>query len=163
MAITQRAGVRIELPGWDTLHICALVLDLNGTVATDGSLVPGVAERVRALLPHVDVFLLTADTLGTAGAVAQELGCELLVLETGREAEQKRDWVRQLGTDRVMAIGNGVNDALMLKEAVLGIAVIGQEGAAVPALLAADVVVPAITDALDLLLRPARLVATLRR
>lgn len=163
MDAVQRAGVRIELPGWDTLHICAVMLDLNGTVSTDGSLIPGVAERVRALLSYVGVFLLTADTLGTAGAVARELGCELLVLERGREAEQKRDWVRRLGADRVAAIGNGANDALMLKEAVLGIAVIGQEGTAVPALLAADVVVPAITDALDLLLRPARLAATLRR
>ncbi|MGC8825614.1 MAG: HAD family hydrolase [Anaerolineae bacterium] len=159
----ERAGVHIELPGQGALIIRALVLDLNGTVTTDGVLIPGVAERVRALLPFMDVFLVTADTLGTAGAVAQELGCELHVLERGREAEQKRDWVRQLGAGHAAAIGNGANDALMLKEVALGIAVIGREGAAVPALLAADVVVPDIRDALDLFLRPARLTATLRR
>lgn len=161
--MTGHAGVYIELPGQGALTIRALVLDLNGTVTTDGALIPGVAERVCALLPRVDVFLVTADTLGTAGAVAQELGCALYVLERGREAEQKRDWVRQLGAGHTAAIGNGANDVLMLKEAALGIAVIGQEGTAVPALLAADVVVPDIRDALDLLLRPARLTATLRR
>jgi len=161
--MAERAGVHIELPGQGNLNIRALVLDLNGTVTTDGSLIPGVAERVRALSPLVEVFLVTADTLGTAGAVAQTLGCELHVLERGREAEQKRDWVRQLGAGRTAAIGNGANDALMLEEAALGIAVIGREGTAVQALLAADLVVPDIRDALDLLLRPARLTATLRR
>lgn len=161
--MTERAGIRIELPGQGNLTIRALVLDLNGTVTTDGSLTPGVVERVRALLPFVEVFLATADTLGTASAIAQELGCELLALERGGEAEQKRDWVRQIGAGHTAAIGNGANDALMLQEAALGIAVIGPEGAAVPALLAADVVVPDIRDALDLLARPARLIATLRR
>lgn len=161
--MTERAGIHIELPGQNTITIHTLVLDLNGTVTADGSLIPGVKERVQALKPLLKVFLLTADTLGTAGAIAQELGCELQVLERGREAEQKRDWVRQAGAGHAAAIGNGANDALMLKEAVLGIAVIGPEGIAVPALLAADVVVPDIRDALDLLLRPARLIATLRR
>ncbi len=161
--MTERAGIRIELPGQGDLTIRALVLDLNGTVTTDGSLVPGVVERVRALQPFVEIFLVTADTLRTASTIAQELGCELLVLERGEEAEQKRHWVRQIGAGHTAAIGNGANDALMLQEAALGIAVIGPEGAAVPALLAADVVVPDIRDALDLLARPARLIATLRR
>ncbi len=163
MQTDEPAGVRIALPGRDALTIRILVLDLNGTVAADGALIAGVAERVRSLHPYVEVFLLTADTLGTAGAAAEELGCALLVLERGEEAEQKRDWVRRLGASQVMAIGNGANDALMLQEAALGVAVIGPEGTAVPAIMAADIVVPNICDALDLLLKPARLVATLRR
>jgi soluble P-type ATPase len=50
----------------------------------------------------------------------------------------------------------------MLKEAILGIAVIQEEGAAVESLVAADIVTRSILDALDLLLRPLRLTATLR-
>jgi soluble P-type ATPase len=61
-----------------------------------------------------------------------------------------------------VAIGNGRNDALMLKRAALGIAVVQTEGAATAALLAADLVTPGIIEVLDLLLHPDRLRATLR-
>jgi soluble P-type ATPase len=50
----------------------------------------------------------------------------------------------------------------MVKEAALGIAVIEKEGAAVETLLAADIVCGNILDALELLLNPKRLIATLR-
>ncbi len=63
---------------------------------------------------------------------------------------------------RVVAIGNGRNDRMMLDAAALGIAVCGAEGAAAETLEAADIVVGRIVDALDLLLHPKRLVATLR-
>jgi soluble P-type ATPase len=49
----------------------------------------------------------------------------------------------------------------MLREAALGVAVLGPEGLAVRALAAADVVVASI-DALVLLRSPKRLIATLR-
>jgi soluble P-type ATPase len=51
----------------------------------------------------------------------------------------------------------------MLEAAALGIAVLGDEGLATEALQAADVVAGSIVQALDLLIRPARLVATHRR
>ena len=50
----------------------------------------------------------------------------------------------------------------MLLAAALGIVVVQREGASVQALMAADVVVPDIRTALDLLAYPQRLVATLR-
>lgn len=62
----------------------------------------------------------------------------------------------------MVAVGNGANDARMLERAALGIAVLGPEGLALSCLQAADVVVPDILAALDLLLFPRRLVATLR-
>jgi soluble P-type ATPase len=51
----------------------------------------------------------------------------------------------------------------MLREAALGIAVVGPEGLAGGALPAADVVVASINDALGLLVNSKRLIATLRR
>lgn len=74
----------------------------------------------------------------------------------------KADFVRHLGQDRTVAIGNGRNDEAMLRLAVLGIAVIGPEGAATSAVLAADVACVAILDALDLLLDERTLASTLR-
>jgi soluble P-type ATPase len=50
----------------------------------------------------------------------------------------------------------------MLGEAALGIAVVGPEGAASASLAAADVVCGSILVALDLLLEPRALAATLR-
>ena len=50
----------------------------------------------------------------------------------------------------------------MLSAASLGIVVMGTEGTAIRALLAADIVVRGILDGLGLLCDPIRLVATLR-
>ena len=50
----------------------------------------------------------------------------------------------------------------LLKAAALGIAVVQEEGAAAETMMAADVVSPDIVSALNLLVSPLRLVATLR-
>jgi P-type E1-E2 ATPase len=123
-----------------------------------------VAEAVSALSAELEVVVVTADTHGTADELIEPLGLKHVhIVPRGGEAEAKLDLVDELGSDRVVAIGNGANDELMLRDAALGIAVIGAEGAAQPALAAADVVVTNIEDALGLLLEPRRLMATLRR
>nr|MBN1229125.1 ATPase P [Anaerolineae bacterium] len=63
----------------------------------------------------------------------------------------------------VVVIGNGGNDAGMLRVAAISIAVLDREGLNTESLQAADIVVTSALDALDLLLKPKRLVATLRR
>jgi len=89
----------------------------------------------------LDVQLVSADTFGRLDNVAARLGVRAKRLEGGRpETAQKADVVRQLDADRDHALGNGANDADMLREAALGIAVVGPEGLAVGALAAADVV-----------------------
>jgi soluble P-type ATPase len=70
--------------------------------------------------------------------------------------------VQRLGAGRTAAIGNGRNDEAMLRAAALGMAVVGPEGAATAAMLAADLVTNSVVDALDLLLDPATLASTLR-
>ena len=63
----------------------------------------------------------------------------------------------------MIAIGQGANDALMLQTAKVGVCVLSQEGTAVETLLSADLLVPNILNALELLEKPLRLVATLRK
>jgi P-type E1-E2 ATPase len=155
--------IRLEIPGWSTYELEHLVLDLNGTVALDGQVLPGVAERLAALSPHLFIHLVTADTHGQAEETSRRLGSQLVRIEPKREAGQKQALAERLGAGQVVAIGNGANDARMLSAAALGIAILGQEGLAVETLRAADVVVARIEDGLDLLLEPQRLVATLRR
>ncbi len=62
-----------------------------------------------------------------------------------------------------MAIGNGTNDQLLLKDAALGIGVIQQEGIAIASLTTADIAVTSCLAALDLLRNPQRVIATLRQ
>jgi soluble P-type ATPase len=76
--------------------------------------------------------------------------------------QAKEAYLRALGPEQCVAIGNGRNDRLMLTAAALGIAIVQGEGAAVQTLLAADVVAPDTQTALAQLLAPKRLVATLR-
>jgi P-type E1-E2 ATPase len=153
----------LDVLGWRKLELAYLVLDVNGTLAVDGALIDGVAERVAALRDSLDICLLTADTHGLSAEVAQILGVRLERIQAGNEAAQKQEFVERLGAEHVVAMGNGANDAGMLRAADLGIAVMGGEGLAVAAMQNADIVVANIADGLDLLVRPNRLLATLRR
>ena len=154
--------IHLDIPGRGILELEHLVLDLNGTIALDGKALAGLPELLGALSESLTVHLVTADTQGQAVGIAGQLGVGLVLVTPGDESDQKRALVERLGAERVVAIGNGANDVGMLQAAALGIAVLGPEGLAVEALQAADVVAT-IQDALYLLLRPRRLVATLRK
>ena len=152
----------IDIPGNKSLTLSNLVLDYNGTLAIDGSLIPGVEERLNQLAENLAIYVVTADTFGKAAEKLQNINCKLTVLGKGNQQQQKAGFIKKLGAQQVAAIGNGLNDALMLETAVLGVAVIQQEGASVTTLQKADVVFNNINDALDLLQNPLRLKATLR-
>ena len=154
--------LQVDIPSRGLLRLEYLVLDVNGTIALDGQLLSGVGARLGQLSGSFDVWLVSADTQGTLTELATALQAKAQRLQSGDEAAQKAALVDELGTERVVAIGNGANDAAMLQRAALGIAVLGGEGLATACLAAADVVVPSIESALDLLLYPRRLVATLR-
>lgn len=152
----------IDIPGYGDLALEHLVLDMNGTIALDGALLPGVGEALTALDGIVRPLIITADTRGAAVAVGERLGVEVRVIGGEWEAGEKLAVVEELGVDGVVAIGNGANDHLMLKTCALGICVVGPEGAARSAVDAADVLVGSIEVALGLLADPQRLRATLR-
>ena len=154
--------LELNVPGLGRLELGHLVLDLNGTIALDGQVLPAVAERLAKLSSQLTIHLLSADTRGLAADTARHLGVHLARVTPGDEAAQKRKFVERLGQRSVVAVGNGANDQQMLEAASLGIAVLGGEGLAASTLFAADVVVGNIQDAFDLLLNPQRLVATLR-
>ena len=155
--------ISVEVPGVDTFSIEHVVLDVNGTIALDGTIAGGVPERVALLTESATVWMITADTHGVAAETAARLGVSVEIITPGAEDAQKTEFVRRLGARGVVAVGNGANDAGMLGEAAIGVCVIGPEGASGRAVAAADVVVTSIDDALDLLVSPRRLVATLRR
>jgi P-type E1-E2 ATPase len=156
--------IQVDLPGHQPITIKYLVLDLNGTIAVDGILINGVSERILELKSNLEIYLISADTFGTAREIADQLGITLEKMKLGqKESPQKAQYVLQLGRELVAAIGNGANDDLMLKAARIGIAVIGPEGAYSPTAKSAAILTTNILDALDLLRYPKRLTATLRK
>ena len=154
--------LKVDIPSRGLLRLKHLVLDVDGTIALDGQPIPGVRERLDRLSETLTLWLVSADTQGTLAQLATELKAQVRLLHTGDEAAQKAARVDELGAERVVAIDNGANDAVMLQRAALGIAVLGGEGLATACLTAADLVAPDIVTALDLLLFPRRLIATLR-
>ncbi|MBN1103463.1 MAG: ATPase P [Deltaproteobacteria bacterium] len=154
--------IEISVPGGKTLLLSFLVLDYNGTMACDGRLIQGVRDRLEKLSSGVEIHVLTADTFGSVRDELTGIPCRLTVIPKDDQAQAKADFIRGLGVGHTVAVGNGRNDQLMLQEAVLGIATLQEEGAAPGTLFAADVVTHSILDALDLLLFPIRMTATLR-
>jgi P-type E1-E2 ATPase len=155
--------IELNIPGRGQFQLDHLVSDVNGTLALDGQLLEGLARNIRSLRDRLEIHLLTADTHGKQAAIDLQLGLQAVRISPGDEAGQKAAYVRRLGASRVVAIGQGANDAAMLKEAALGICVQSAEGAAVDTLMAADIFVPDIFTALELLEKPLRIVATLRK
>jgi len=155
--------IEVDIPGWKQLRLTTLVLDVNGVIARDGQLLNEAGRRVVDLRDQIDVHLLSADTHGRLDSIATQLTVTAKRVTAGDEAEQKASYVRRLGSSGVVAIGNGMNDVGMLKEAALAIAVMDQEGLAVPAMIASHIVTDSVYEALDLLKHATRLIATLRR
>ena len=152
----------LDIPGFGQVKLEHLVSDFTGTLAVDGKLLPGVKERLNRISEFLKVHILTADTFGMAKAELNGINCEVHILEGNDHDVQKEDYVKKLGADMVIAMGNGNNDRKMLRAAKIGIAVSLKEGCAADAFKSADIMVTSTADALDLLLNTKRLKATLR-
>jgi soluble P-type ATPase len=161
--VSGPAVITFDIPGFAQVRLEHLVLDFNGTLARDGTLLPGVRELIASLAESLQVHVVTADTFGRAAAELGGLPLKLTVLAAGDDqAQAKLDYVKALGAAGVVAVGNGRNDRLMLHAAEISMAVIQREGAAAATVCAADIVATSIRDALELLTNAGRLTATLR-
>jgi soluble P-type ATPase len=158
--------IRLEIPGFGSLALSYLVLDYNGTLAVDGYVLEGahaeLHEELNAIAEHLDIHVVTGNTHGDVETRLSGWNVQLACLPALGQAQAKLDYVEKLGASRTVAIGNGRNDAPMLRAAALGIAVLGSEGLAIDALKEADILVRHVVDGIGLLLHPTRLVASMR-
>lgn len=154
--------LKIDIPGFGSVRLEYLVSDFNGTLATDGILPPNVKDKLNALSEIVQIFVLTSDEFGRAKEELKGVKCKLQILTEKNMDAQKGEFVNGLNAEKTVTLGNGFNDRKMVKNAEIGIVVMGREGCAAETLAAADVVVANAEDALDLLLNPKRLKATLK-
>jgi len=159
---TEVIMISIDIPGWGNLEVENVIFDLNGTLTEDGKVLAGVKERIRSLSERLKVYILTADTLGTARETVHDLQVELMIIPGEDSKRRKLDFLMTLRPEATVVFGNGNNDQLILEESGLGVAILQGEGMSREAMENADIIVKNIADAFDLLLKPQRLIATLR-
>ena len=152
--------MEIPIPNNGTLRIENILLDLNGTLAVGGNIIEGVRERVGILREEYRLILLSGNTRGGADLLAKEFGIQFIETKTGID---KKKVAEDLDPIKCAAIGNGLIDLELIQAAHLGIVTMQGEGVHTKTLLAADIVVPSVNDALDFFIDRNRLIATLRK
>lgn len=154
--------IEIDIPGFGPVMIEHLVFDFNGTLAEDGKLCEGVRDRLIALSKDVQIHILTADTFNMARDELKGINCRITITQGENHDILKEEYVKSLGPENVVSLGNGNNDRRMLRITRIGIAVCLKEGCAIDAIKNADILVTSSIDALDFLSNKDRLKATLR-
>ena len=155
--------MNIEIKGFKNMNIDNLLLDYNGTIAKDGKLILGSKKILAELSKELNIYVITADTNQSVVEELIGLPLKIIIIDGINEAEEKLEALKKLGENKTAAVGNGNNDILILKESILGIGLINDEGISSAAVLNSDIVVKSLEDALSLFLKPKRLRATLRK
>lgn len=153
--------LNIKIPGREEMTLSHLILDYNGTIAEDGAIIESIRPRLARLSEKLSIYVITADTHGTAAQRCAGLPLQVLTFPTTQVGQIKAAEARKM-EGGVVTIGNGFNDIQMSDAADLSICVMGKEGCCGALLSHCDVVVTSIDDALDLLIKTDRLRATLR-
>lgn len=147
----------MEIPNYGRITARTIIFDLNGTLGLEGKVREEIKELLDKLSEKYRVIVLSSDTFGTLEEEFKGMKIKVEKVNNGNEKLQKA-----LEYEPYIGVGNGNNDVRMLENAELAICVIGDEGASVEALLASDIVVKDVKDAINLLLNEKRLIATLR-
>ena len=155
--------IKLEIPNSDTLTLEYAVIDYNGTIAMDGVVDKGVADRLVELSKRLKIYVATLDTFGNVKEHMKGLPVEVKVVPKDTGGLGKKIFVNELGADKTVCISNGCNDIDMFEIARLSLIVLGNEGMSVKSFNAADVAFKSSTDALEFLLSDKRMIATLRR
>jgi soluble P-type ATPase len=148
-------------PGQEPLEFDYILIDFEGTLAQDHRVHPKAKDKINLLAKRAKIYILTKGEKERVEEALRRVKAEITFLNEGEAAKQKLDLLLNLGAPRAVVIGNGMDDAPMMKEAGLSMAVIGKEGTSGELIQTADLIFPHIVDALDFLLKPLRQKATL--
>jgi soluble P-type ATPase len=153
--------ITLQRPGQEPLEVDFILLDFEGALASDRRVHPKAKDKINLLSKRTEIYILAKEEKEGVEEALRKVKAEIIHLMEGSTAQQKLELLRRLGPVRTVAIGNGVDDVPMMKEAGFGICVMGKEGTHSEAMKEADVVFTDILDALDFLLKPLRQKATL--
>ena len=155
--------ISIQRPGMESLELHFVLIDFEGTLATDGRVHPKAKDKVNLLSKRVTVYILTKSSKEKVEETLKKMKAEIFSMTEGDSSQQKLDVLQRLGPHQTAVIGNGFDDVQIMEQAGLGMCVIGKEGSSPEAVAKADLVVTSVLDALDFLLKPLRQRATLGR
>ena len=151
----------IQKPGQSPLEIEFILIDFEGTLASDRRVHPKAKDKINLLSKRSKIYILTKEEKESAEEILKRVKAETIYLKEGKASQQKLDLLHRLGANRTVVIGNGADDVPMIEEAGFGICLMGKEGTSSETMKKADVVFINILDALDFLLKPLRQRATL--
>lgn len=151
-----------NIPGQEPIEIKNIVFDYNGTIAIDGKLIDGIKELINELSSEINFHIITADTHGSVNKELEGVKCSIIIIPNNNQDQHKLDYVKKIDANKTLSVGNGKNDRLMLKETILGIAILQDEGLCTEALQSADLICKSIFDIFNFFKKPNRLIATLR-
>lgn len=154
--------IQIDIPGKECFRIRHVIFDYNGTIGKDGRLIPGVRQGINQFSDRLTFHVLTADTFGSVKKQLHDVNAILTIISKDNQDKKKLNYLKTLGADQTICAGNGRNDSLMLKDACIGVAVLGDEGLSAACFSASDLIVKNVLDVFGLLKTPERLIATLR-
>ena len=153
----------IDIPNVGVYSIENIVFDFNGTLASDGKVPPRIYRQILGLTQDLDIYIITADTFGTVEEIFDGTEVRVKVVSKKNGSVDKQNLIRSLDQSKTIALGNGSNDALMLKESVISIAVLGNEGLSLKALENSNMMIKNINDFFEMMKEPKKLIATLRK
>ena len=117
-----------------------------------GGIPESVKERLRYLAQKLEIYVLTADTHGTARKMCEGLPVKIMTFPSDRAMHEKVRILHELGEIHCVAIGNGRNDILMCQATELSVAIVGKEGACSKLIAVTDVCVTTIEDGLEFII-----------
>lgn len=154
--------IEIDIPGREDLKIENVVFDYNGTVAVDGVINVKIKEMIKELSEYLKIYIITADTYGNVRSQCEGLPVIVETFSKGNATFYKKQFVKKIGAKFTMTVGNGLNDVEMFKVSALSIAVIEEEGCASEAIMNSNITVKNIKDVFNMIMKKARIKATLR-
>ncbi|RJR16835.1 MAG: hypothetical protein C4582_14160 [Desulfobacteraceae bacterium] len=86
-------ALKLEIPGKGIVKLTKIVLDLNGTLTVDGKLHEKTLSLLNKAADILEVYILTADTLGSAIQIGQEINVNVQIVSGESTSAAKADFV----------------------------------------------------------------------
>ena len=155
---------RFNIPNYGEITIENIIFDLNGTLQFKGKISKELIKKIKELKKNYNVYIVSSDIRGNLKDIAEKLGVNYIKVSSKEisEAELKNNELTKLGKDVTVTVGNGNNDSLMLKNSLLGLVIIGNEGASIESITNSDVAFADPICAIDFLIDEKILIGTLR-
>ncbi len=111
--------ILLQRPGQDPLEIEFIMLNFEGTLATDGRVHPKAKDKINLLSKRARIFIFTTGEKESVSAVLRNVKAEVVYLREGDVSREKRDLLQQLGPRRTVAMGSGMSDIEMIQNSGL--------------------------------------------